>query len=111
MKHNSFPEQTPDRAPAVICPLGLQDYHLRFIQMPPEPFPCTIMLKAMPANDVPVDLNLLPRREHSATVRQLSTSAWAAQEAVAVAQDRARTITLRADAAAAACQEHKVHPA
>jgi len=42
-------------------------------------------------------------------VRQLSTSAWAAQEAVAVAQDRARSATLRADAATAACQEHKVH--
>ena len=56
-------------------------------------------------------LTLVLRREHGATVRQLSTSVWAVQEAVAVAQDRARSATLRADAAAAACQEHKVHPA
>ena len=41
-------------------------------------------------------------------MRQLSTSAWAAQEALAVAQDRARSAMLRADAATAACQEHKV---
>ena len=47
-------------------------------------------------------------RDHDATVRQLSTSAWAAQEALAVAHSRARTATARADAAAAECQQHKV---